>query len=114
MDKNGGKTEKVKKVSEKSVNYVEKLKKQLNFYTRKGDVKSTCYSNQPIILLVYKKLYFNTNKLDPSIPSVCVSLLQEFDDMFPYKIPSELSSITGIKHHIDLALSVLIPNRPAY
>ena len=113
MDKNGGKTDKVKKVSEKSVNYVEKLKKQLNFYTRKGDVKSTCYSNQPIILLVYKKLYFNTNKLDPSIPSVCVSLLQEFDDMFPDKIPSELSSIRGI-NHIDLALSVLIPSQSTY
>jgi hypothetical protein len=114
LDKNGGKTEKVKKVSEKSVNYVEKLKKQLNFYTRKGNVKSTCYSNQLIILLVCKKLYFNTNKLDPSIPSVCVSLLQELDDVFPNKIPSELSSIRGIKHHIDLALSVLIPNQPAY
>jgi hypothetical protein len=54
----------VKKVSERSVNCVEKLHKPPSFYARKGEIKSFCYSKQLIILLVYKEVYFNTNKLD--------------------------------------------------
>jgi hypothetical protein len=54
------------------VNYVEKLKKQLNFYVKEGEVKSIYYSNQSIFLFIYKEVYFNTNKLDPSILNVCV------------------------------------------
>jgi hypothetical protein len=72
----------VKKVSERSVNCVEKLHKPPSFYARKGEIKSFCYSKQLIILVVYKEVYFNTNKLDLIIPSICVSLLQKFDDVF--------------------------------
>jgi hypothetical protein len=31
---------------------------------------------------VYNNAYFNTNDLDSTIPSVAVSLIQEFDDVF--------------------------------
>ena len=41
---------------------------------------------------------FNTNELDESLPSVVVSLLQEYEDMFPNDIPSGLSPIRGIEH----------------
>ena len=47
---------------------------------------------------MYKKAYFNTNDLDHIVPSVVISLLQEFDDVFPDDTPS----------------GFLIPNRPAY
>ena len=41
------------------------------------------FTYKPMILLVYKEAYFNTNDLDYVIPSVAVSLLHEFDDAFP-------------------------------
>ena len=33
------------------------------------------FTNKPMILLVYKEVYFNTNNLDSAIPSVAVSLI---------------------------------------
>jgi hypothetical protein len=35
------------------MNYVEKLKKQPNFYAKEGEVKYIYYSNHLIILLIY-------------------------------------------------------------
>jgi hypothetical protein len=34
----------------------------------------------PMILLMYKNTYFNTNNLDSFIFSVAISLLQKFED----------------------------------
>jgi len=48
------------------------------------------FTNKPMILLVYKEAYFNTNNLDSAIPSLIVSLLQEFDDVSPEDILSGL------------------------
>jgi hypothetical protein len=67
-----------------------------------------------MILLVYKEDYFNTNDLDYAIPSVVVSLMQEFDDVFPEDIPSGLPPLRGIEYQIDLVPRALIPNRLAY
>ena len=57
-------------------NSVEKLKKQPNFYAKEAQIKSVFFTNKPMILLVYKKAYFNSNDLDSAIPSMAVSLLQ--------------------------------------
>ena len=62
---------------------VEKLKKQPNFYAREGEVRSAYFTNKPMILLVYKEAYFNTNDLNHIVHSVAISLLQEFDDVLP-------------------------------
>ena len=63
---------------------------------------------------MYKEVCFNTKKLDESLPSVVVSLLQEYEDVFPNDIPSGLPPIRGIKYQIDFVPSATIPNRPAY
>jgi hypothetical protein len=63
---------------------------------------------------VYKEAYFNTNDLDYIVPSVVISLLQEFDDVFLDNTPSGLPPLRGIEHQIDFILGVSIPNRPAY
>jgi hypothetical protein len=67
-----------------------------------------------MILLVYKEAYFNTNDLDSAIPSITVSLLQEFDDVFSKDIPSGLPPLRRIEHPIDLIPRALIPNHPPY
>ena len=61
----------------------EKQKKQVSFYAKASDVKSSFYANQPIFVLLYNEACFYTNKLDESLPSIVVSLLQEYEDVFP-------------------------------
>ena len=63
-----------------------------------------------MILLVYKKAYFNTNDLNYCIPSVYVSLLYNFKDIFLDEISSELSLIRRIKHQINLVPRAFIHN----
>uniref|UniRef100_A0A2N9GLY6 Retrotransposon gag domain-containing protein n=1 Tax=Fagus sylvatica TaxID=28930 RepID=A0A2N9GLY6_FAGSY len=46
--------------------------------------------------------------------SVVVSLLQEYEDVFPNDVPSGLPPIRGIEHQIDFVPGATIPNRPAY
>jgi hypothetical protein len=93
---------------------VEKLKKQSNFYAEGAQIKSVFFTNKPMILLVYKEPYFNTNDLDYAIPSMVVSFFQEFDDVFLEDIPSGFPPLRRIEHHIDLVPGASIPNHPAY
>ena len=79
-----------------------------------SDVKNAFYTNQPIFVLLYKEICFNTNELDESLPSVVVSLLQEYEDVFPNDVSSGLPPIRGIEHQINFLPSTTFPNRPAY
>ena len=90
MKKNERKTKKKKKKK--------KTNKQTSFYAKSSDVKSAFYTNQPIFVLLYKEACFNTNELNESLPNVVVSLLQEYEDMFPNDVPSGLPPIREIKH----------------
>ena len=54
-------------------------------------------SNMPMILLLYKEVYFNSKELDSCVPSGYVSFLQQFD-VFLDEILSGLSPIKGIEH----------------
>jgi hypothetical protein len=52
----------------------------------------------PMILLLYKEVYFNFKELDSCVPpSGYVSFLQQFD-VFLDEILSGLSPIKGIEH----------------
>jgi hypothetical protein len=110
----GGKTRGVKKVRKSDENCVEKLKKQRSFYAREGEVRSAYLTNKPMILLVYKEAYFNTNDLDHMVPSATISLLQEFDYIFLDDTPNGLPPLRGKEHHIDFVRGASIPNRPSY
>ena len=63
---------------------------------------------------MYKEVCFNTNELNESLPSIVVSLLQEYEDVFPNNILSGLPPIRGIEHQINFVPGATIPNRPAY
>uniref|UniRef100_A0A2N9I7U7 Integrase catalytic domain-containing protein n=1 Tax=Fagus sylvatica TaxID=28930 RepID=A0A2N9I7U7_FAGSY len=70
--------------------------------------------DRPMIFLVYKESYLNLDETNQSLPSLAVSLLQEFEDVFPEEMPNELPPIRGIEHQIDFVPGAAIPNRPAY
>ena len=70
--------------------------------------------DQPMILLVFKESYLNTDETNQSLLSMAVSLLQEFYDVFPEEVPSGLSPIRGNEHQIDFVPGAIIPNCPAY
>ncbi|KAK0589948.1 hypothetical protein LWI29_020487 [Acer saccharum] len=72
------------------------------------------FSNKPMIVLLYKEALLNTNELDPVLPSSIVTLLQEFEDVFPDEMPHGLPPIQGIEHQIDFVPGASIPNQQAY
>jgi len=88
--------------------------KNLNFFAKSSYLKHDYLSELPMILLVYKEAYFNSDNLDSCVPSVVKVLLQEFESVFPEEIPSGLLPIRGVKHQINFVPRASIPNRPAY
>ena len=54
---------------------VGKVRKHLNFYVKSSDLTHAYFSYMPMILLLYKEAYFNANKPDSYVLSICVSLL---------------------------------------
>ena len=89
-------------------------KTKLSFYAKESEARRAFMADQPMILLVFKESYLNTDETNQSLPSMALSLLQEFDDVFPEEVPSGLPPIRGIEHQIDFVPEVVIPNRPAY
>ena len=67
-----------------------------------------------MIVLLYKEAFLNTNEFDLTLPSSIISLLQEYEDLFPEETPHGLPPIRGIAHQINFVLGVAIPNIPAY
>jgi hypothetical protein len=89
-------------------------RKQKNFYAKVSEIKRAMFSNQPMIVLLYKEALLNTNELDHALPSSIASLLQEYEDVFPEETPHGLPPIRRIEHQIDFVPGATIPNRPAY
>ena len=112
--KESGKMSERKENERKREKSVESSERKQHFYANKSEIKRALCTKQPMILLVYKEALLNANQLDSSLPSTIVSLLQEFDDVFPEQVPHGLPPIRGIEHQIDFVPGASIPNRPAY
>jgi hypothetical protein len=87
---------------------------KFNYIAKKSEIKRALFSHQPLIVLMYKEALLCTNDLVGALPSVIVSLLQEFEDVLPEEVPYGLPPIRGIEHHIDFIPCASIPNRPPY
>ncbi|KAA3484963.1 Retrovirus-related Pol polyprotein from transposon 17.6 [Gossypium australe] len=101
-------------MSEEKDSKYEKDLEKLTVYAKEREIRKSYLLTQPLLVLMYKENFFNTNKLNENLPSSNVSLLQEFKDVFSEDIPSGLPPIRGIEHQIDFMPGATIPNRPAY
>ena len=91
-----------------------KKERQMSFYAKDSDVKRAYFSQMSMIVLMYKEAYFTTNELEVSLPSVFVSLLKEFTDLFLEEVPKGLPPLRGIEHQIDFIPGSQIPNKSPY
>jgi hypothetical protein len=64
-------------------------------------------------VLICKGTILSTND-HSTIPSPLLSLLKEFQDVFPNKLPHGLPPLRGIKHRIDLIPGAPLPNHATY
>ncbi|KAI3472895.1 hypothetical protein Pfo_030915 [Paulownia fortunei] len=105
---------KMQKSSEKRKEKEERgQKEKYSFIAKKNEIKRALTLQQPLIVLMYKEALLCTD-LAGSLPSNILSLLQEFEDVFPEKVPPGLPLIRGIEHQIDFIPGAIIPNRLAY
>ncbi|XP_057986077.1 uncharacterized protein LOC131170622, partial [Hevea brasiliensis] len=92
----------------------ERGERKLSLYAKGRDVRNAMFANKQMLLIVFKDSCLSTSDLDPNLPSVVVSLLQEYEDVLPEEMPAGLPPIRGIEHQIDFVPGAVIPNRPAY
>ena len=81
-----------------------------NFFAKESEVRREFKKNEFMLMLVYKESYLNLSNTNDSLPSIVMSLLQEFDDVFSEEIPNGLPPIRGIEHQIDFVPGAVIPN----
>jgi len=66
-----------------------------------------------MILLMYKETYFNINELDSCIPSICVSLLNDYKVVLPIDdVPIIDSRTNPFEERKDYANQQALPNDP--
>lgn len=83
----------------------------MSFYAKESEIKRAFLANRPMLYLIYKESYLALDDTNHSLPSVALSLLQEFADIFPEEVPS---GFRGFEHQIYFVPGAFIPNRPAY
>ena len=81
-----------------------------NCIALKSEVKGVLAERVPFVLLIYKESLMSTSDLARTIPSIVLSLLQDFGDVFPDEVPDGLPPLRGIEHQIDLILGAPLSN----
>ena len=83
----------MRKKNERVVALVSEREEKYNFIAKKNEIKRALTLQQPLIVLMYKEALLCTNDLAGSLPSNVLSLLQEFEDVFPEEVPPGLPLI---------------------
>ncbi|XP_040952795.1 uncharacterized protein [Gossypium hirsutum] len=92
---------------------VAKEKKKMSVYASSREIRKCLSSHQSLFILMFKD-HCLLAEFPADLPASILSLLQEFEDVFPKETPKGLPPHRGIKHQIDFIPGATIPNRPAY
>ncbi|XP_052479564.1 uncharacterized protein LOC128034763 [Gossypium raimondii] len=92
---------------------VAKEKKKMSVYASSREIRKCLSSHQSLFILLFKD-HCLLAEFPADLPASIVSLLQEFEDVFPKETPKGLPPLRGIEHQIDFIPGATIPNRPAY
>ncbi|XP_016673234.1 uncharacterized protein [Gossypium hirsutum] len=92
---------------------VAKEKKKISVYASNREIRKCLSSHQSLFILMFKD-HCLLAEFPTNLPASIVSLLQEFEDVFPKETPKGLPPLCGIEHQIDFIPGATIPNRPAY
>jgi hypothetical protein len=84
------------------------------FIATKSDLDEIDATTSICYALVCKETLFSIQDAPISLPSAVTNLLQEYDDVFPMKVPLGLPPIRGIEHQIDLIREASLPNCAPY
>lgn len=79
------------------------------FFTRVGEIKNVYKVSHLKVLHMFKESYLTFDDTNASLSSVIISLLSEFEDMFPKEMFIGLPAIRGIKYYINFVLRVSYP-----
>ncbi|KAK1602092.1 hypothetical protein QYE76_017135 [Lolium multiflorum] len=101
------------KESERHKPYVSEMKSVL--LATKSEMREVHHNPSTTLhyVLICKGPSEETNDLT-NIPSSLLSLLKDFQDVFPDELPHGLPPLRGIEHRIDLIPGAPLPNRAAY
>ncbi|KAK1602072.1 hypothetical protein QYE76_017115 [Lolium multiflorum] len=101
------------KESERHKPYVSEMKSVL--LATKSEMREVHHNPSTTLhyVLICKGPSEETNDLT-NIPSSLLSILKEFQDVFPDELPHGLPPLRGIEHRIDLIPGAPLPNRAAY
>ena len=84
-----------------------KAKRKISFYAKASEIRTTLFLNQLMIVLMYKEAFSNINQLGASLSSSIVSLLQEYDDVFPKRFHMVYHLFEGLS--IKLISCLVLP-----
>ncbi|XP_027090351.1 uncharacterized protein [Coffea arabica] len=107
-------SERAEKIERKKENGEPAKEGRQNLMIKTNVVRKALSINTPVFVLLCKEVLVITSDLTNTLPSSIVSLLQEYDDLFPAEIPNGLPPIRGIEHQIDLVPGASFPNKPTY
>ncbi|XP_040948646.1 uncharacterized protein [Gossypium hirsutum] len=88
-------------------------KKKMSVYASSREIRKCLSSHQSLFILMFKD-HCLLAEFPADLPASIVSLLQEFEDVFPKETLKGLPPLRGIEHQIDFIPGATIPNRPAY
>ncbi|KAL1336815.1 hypothetical protein AAHE18_10G090400, partial [Arachis hypogaea] len=110
------KSKKKKAMREKNIAKGPKVseKKEKSTYLENSRLKSVLIGKRAVIMVRFRNTLLSDTKLNPNLPNIFVSLLQEFANVFPTDVPSGLPPLRGIEHQIDFIFGASISNRLAY
>ena len=73
-----------------------RIEREINFYAKASEIKRAMFLKRPMIVLLHKAVFLNTNEIDFALPSSVVSLLQEYEDVFPKETPLGFHLFEGL------------------